>query len=157
MLVVGLLGVIAAIAIPTFLNYQAKSKTAEVTTNLASLSVAEDTYYAEHSRYASAAPEPALIPGSIKAHFDTVGSDFARIGWTPEGLVYFSYAVAVSADGVGFTADAGADTDNDGIVQLWGYANPDGANTLLPGRIGCDVSFLQPTLLGRCGTDGTVF
>jgi type IV pilus assembly protein PilA len=157
MLVVGLIGVIAAIAIPTYLSYQAKSKTAEVTSNLAALSVAENGYYAERNRYVSAAPEPALIPGSSRADFDAAGSDFAQLGWAPEGRVFFSYAVAVSADEVGFTADAGADTDGDGIVQLWGYANPDGGNALASGRIGCDVSFLQPTVVGRCGTDGTIF
>jgi len=157
MIVVGVVAVLAAIAIPNFLRYQARSKTSEVKTNLAALRVAEDAYFAEHNVHAPAAAEPALIPGSRAAVFDAEGSDFATVGWAPEGRVYFSYAVVVSADGSGFTADAGGDVDGDGIVSLWGYAKPDGAFVVQNGSIGCDVSFLAPQQVGRCGVDESVF
>jgi type IV pilus assembly protein PilA len=157
MIVAAIIGIVAAIAIPNFLRYQANSITAEAKTNLGSLRVAEEAYFAEHGVHYAANPEPALIPGPVQVDFDAVGSDFAELGWSPEGPVYFSYAVAVSADTLGYTADAGADTDDDGFVQLWGYAHPDGAGALLDGAIGCDVSFLSPDTLGRCGIDGTIF
>jgi type IV pilus assembly protein PilA len=157
MIVVALIGVLAAVAIPSFLRYQARSKTSEAKTNLASIRVAEDSYFAEHNIRFPAVAEPHLIPGPSKADFDAVGSDFATLGWAPEGRVYFSYAVLVSADATGFTADAGADTDGDGIVQLWGYAHPDGAGLLLNGAIGCDPAFLSPSQVGRCGVDESIF
>jgi type IV pilus assembly protein PilA len=157
MIAAAILSIIAAIAIPNFLRYQANSKTAEVKTNLESLRVAEEAYFSELGVPLAASPEPALIPGRTQVDFDAVGSDFANLGWSPEGRVYFSYAVAVSADQIGFTADAGADTDGDGFVQLWGYAYPDGVGAVVDGAVGCDATFLQPKDLGRCGIDGTIF
>lgn len=157
MIVVGIVAALAAISIPLFNGYLARSKSAEAKTNLGSLRVAEDSYFTENDVHLAANPEPPLIPGSTPDPFDAAGSDFDDLGWTPEGRVYFSYAVAVSADGSGYTADAGADLDLDGIVQLWGYTKPDGNGAMLAGNIGCDTSFLQPQQVGRCGTDQTIY
>ena len=157
MIAAAIVGVIAAIALPVYSSYMLKSKTAEAKTNLGSLRVAEESFYAEHDAHHAANAEPPLIPGAHSAAFDAAGSDFADLGWSPEGTVYFSYAVAVSGDGIGYTADAAADIDADGFVQLWGYAKPDGGDALLNGSLGCDVSFLTPKLVGRCGNDQTIF
>ncbi len=157
MIVAAIIGVVSAIAIPNFLRYQSNAKTAEAKTNLGALRVAEEAYFSEHGVHLAANPEPPLIPGTVQADFDEVGSDFANLGWSPEGRVYFSYGVALSADQIGYTADAGADTDGDGFIQFWGYAYPDGAGALIDGAVGCDVSFLQANDLGRCGIDGTIF
>lgn len=152
-----IVGILAAVAIPIFLRHQLTAKTAEARTNLGSLRVAEGAYFTEHDVYRAAAPEPALIPGAVQDDFDTAGSDFASLGWSPEGRVYFSYAVAVSADATGYTADAGADIDADGIVQLWGYAMPDTSGALVNGEIGCDTVFLVPSEIGRCGDDPSIY
>ena len=157
MIVAAIIGIMAAIAIPILLRYQANSKSAEVKTNLGSLRVAEEAYFTEKDAYHSASAEPALIPGATQAPFNGTSSDFAALGWAPEGKVYFSYAVVVSADGAGYTADAGADIDGDGIVQLWGYTEPDGSGAVINGSIGCDVSFLRPNEVGRCNTDNAIF
>ena len=53
MIVVTVVGLLAAIAIPNFLRYQAKSRQAEVKTNLGATFVAEVAYYGEHQRYGS--------------------------------------------------------------------------------------------------------
>lgn len=157
MIAAAIVGVIAAVALPLYSSYLLKSKTAEAKTNLGSLRVAEEGYYAEHDVHHPAAAEPPLIPGARSAAFDTAGSDFAALGWSPEGRVYFSYAVAVSGDGIGYTADAAADIDADGFVQNWGYAKPDGVGATLAGSLGCDVSFLTPNLVGRCGNDQSIY
>ena len=157
MISVAIVGILAAVAIPIFFRYQANSKSAEVKTNLGSLRVAEEAFFTENDSYHAANAEPALIPGPIQADFDGQGSDFAALGWTPEGRVYFSYAIIVSPDGTGYTSDAGADIDGDGIVQLWGYAKPDSAGAVLNGSIGCDATFLQPSEVGRCGNDNSIY
>jgi len=72
------------------------------------------------------------------------------LGFAPEGRVYFSYGVAVSADGTGFTADAGADIDGNGFVQYWGYANPDSGGAVVSGKIGCDTAVIQPESVVPC-------
>ncbi len=119
MIVVAIVGVLAAMAIPLFLNYQLRSKSAEAKTNLGVLRVLENTHFSEQNQFLAIAPEPPVIPGATTSSFDPSGG-FDALGFRPEGRVYFSYGVAVSADGVGFTADAGADIDADGFVQFWG-------------------------------------
>jgi len=150
MMVVAVIGVLAAIAIPLLSSYQLRSKSAEAKTNLGAIRVLEETYYSENQTYRSANAEPAAIPGSVAAAFDGVTSDFELLGFVPQGYVYFSYGVAVSADGAGFTADAAADIDGDGFVQYWGYANPDGSGTKVAGKVGCDATGLQPKSVGPC-------
>jgi prepilin-type N-terminal cleavage/methylation domain-containing protein len=150
MVAAAIVGILAAIAIPLLVSYQLRSKTAEAKTNLSAIRVLEETFYSEHQTYRSANAEPAAIPGTVTAAFDAVNSDFASLGFEPQGQVYFSYGVAVSADGSGFTADAGADIDGDGFIQYWGYANPDGSGALIAGEVGCDIASIQPESVGPC-------
>lgn len=157
MIVVAIVGILASTAIPVFLRYQAKSKTAEVSTNLGSLRIAEETYFAESGVYRSADAEPPFIPGPTQASFNSAASDYAALGWTPEGRVYFSYGVAVSADGAGHTADAAADIDGDGIVQLWGYKRADGGGAYVNGTLGCNAGVLTAKEIGRCTLDHSIF
>ena len=157
MICVAIIGILATIAIPAMVRYQNDSKTAEVKANLGSIRVAEEAYFAENGAYLAAVPEPPLIPGVTAADFDAVSSDYAELGWAPEGRVYFSYAVVVTEDQVGYTTDAAADIDGDGIVQLWGYAKPDSSAAVIDGGMGCDVSFLTPTKLGRCSSGQSTY
>ena len=159
MMVVAVIGLLAAIAIPLLTGYQLRSKTSEAKLNLGALRVLEEGFYSEYQVYRSANAEPAAIPGSVATFFDGANSDFEPIGFEPEGLVYFSYGVAISADGSGFTADAGADIDTDGFLQYWGYASPDGGGSLVAGRVGCDVSGIQPETVTPCTSNSgqTVF
>jgi prepilin-type N-terminal cleavage/methylation domain-containing protein len=159
MMTVAVVGVLAAIAIPVFTSYQLRSKSAEAKLNLGALRVLEESFYGEYQVYRSANAEPAAIPGAVAAAFDDVTSDFGPLGFVPEGRVYFSYGVAVSGDGSGFTADAGADIDADGFVQYWGYAAPDGSGALVAGEVGCNVAGIQPETVGPCtpGSGRSVF
>jgi prepilin-type N-terminal cleavage/methylation domain-containing protein len=150
MMVLAVIGVLAAIAIPLLTTYQLRSKSAEAKTNLAAIRVLEGSYYSERQTYLNANPEPAAIPGTVAMDFDGVTSDFAPLGFVPEGRVYFSYGVAVSADGTGFTADAGADIDGDGFVQYWGYASADGGGALVASAVGCNTAGVQPESVGPC-------
>ncbi len=51
MIVVAIIGILAAIAIPNFLKYQAKSKTSEAKVNLKAIFTSEQSYYAEKNIY----------------------------------------------------------------------------------------------------------
>jgi type IV pilus assembly protein PilA len=53
MIVVAIIGILAAIAIPNFIKFQARSKQGEAKTNLKSAFTAEKSYYAEKDSYAS--------------------------------------------------------------------------------------------------------
>ncbi len=51
MIVVAIIGILAALAIPNFIRFQARSKQSEVKANLKSLFTAERSYYQEHDMY----------------------------------------------------------------------------------------------------------
>ena len=126
MIVVAIIGILAAIAIPNFLRFQLKAKSSEGKTNLAAIRTAEESYYSEFGVYVSAFPTPATFGKNIKIQFDNtptngINKGFDRLGWSPEGYVFFSYAVGSNTGYSQFTATAAADIDADAAVQTWGY------------------------------------
>lgn len=157
MIVVAIIGILASVAIPNLLRYQLRSKSSEVKSNLSAIHVVEEVIFSESGRYLAAAAEPAVIPGPDPSPFNADTPDYATLGWSPVGNVYFSYAVAVSADGTGYTSDAAADLDGDGILQLWGYAKADVSGALVDGGIGCDSALLTSEVLGSCNIGNSVF
>jgi type IV pilus assembly protein PilA len=126
MIVVAIIGILAAIAIPNFLRFQLKSKSSEGKVNIAAIRTAEASYLAEFGVYIGTGVAPLAVPGSSKAIFAevaAVGADFNTLGWAPEGQVFFQYAVAINAGapGASYTATATADIDADAVTQQWGY------------------------------------
>jgi len=69
MIVVAIIGVLASVAIPSFINYQLTSKRAEAYSNLASLAKTQKAYFAEFNSYVASAPEPSATsmenPGTV--------------------------------------------------------------------------------------------
>ena len=158
MIVVAIIGILAAIAIPNFLRFQLKSKTSEAKVNLAAIRTAEESYLAEFGSYVNAAATPASTPGSTKAAFTGGGlSDFDTLGWAPEGSVFFQYGVA--ATGLAYTADAQGDIDGDMTAQVWGYVHtdPSGMDIGMAGTLGCAQVEVGGTMnvmntVGPCGS-----
>lgn len=157
MIVVSIIGILSAIAIPVFSKQQLRTKSTEAKTNLSAIRVAQQSNFSELGLYQAARAEPQGIPGTQPADFDFAGSDYAEIGWAPEGRVYFSYAIAISPDASGFTADAAADIDGDGVVQIWGYTKRPGTGGLVLGGLGCDPNQLIPEIAGSCLLDSSIF
>ena len=85
MIVVAIIGILAAIAIPNFLTYQCKARQAEAKTNLGSLRVSQEAYYAEYDTY------------SVRSN----------IGFAIKGTTRYTYNTTPSGDGQSFTATAG--------------------------------------------------
>ena len=156
MIVVAIIGILAAIAIPNFLKFQLKAKTSEGKTNLAAIRTAEESVFAEFGNYVSASASPAAAGGTTKVAFantDGANQGFDLIGWSPEGRVYFNYGVAIG--GNGFTAAAGADIDGDMAFQIWGYKKLNGAADVASKNLGgtptaCATAGLQPETVGPC-------
>lgn len=133
MIVVAIIGILAAIAIPNFLRFQLKSKSSEGKVNIAAIRTAEESYLAEFGEYVAATVNPAAdVPGSQKATFDT-GGGFDDLGWSPEGNVFFQYAVNAPSGESHYTISAAADIDADDTDQFWGYVKPDGADATVAG------------------------
>lgn len=150
MVAVAIIGTLATIAIPMFMAHQLRSKSAEAKTNLGAITVAERAHFSESGAFLTVAAEPGTIPGSQAVPFDSAGSGFAQLGFAPEGNVYFSYGATASTDGTGYTVDAGADIDANGVVQFWGYTKADGSGALPAGQVGCDATQLTPLSIGPC-------
>ena len=62
MIVVAIIGILAAIAIPNFLKFQAKSKQSEAKGNLKSLFTAQRSQYQEHDKYLTLVGELGFSP-----------------------------------------------------------------------------------------------
>jgi type IV pilus assembly protein PilA len=136
MIVVAIIGILAAIAIPNFLRFQLKAKSSEGKVNIAAIRTAEESYLAEFGVYVIAPLSPLAPPVSVKQVFVDSGAgapnSFGTLGWLPEGQVFFQYGVNATLPGVSqaFTISATADIDGDTTLQSWGYVKPSTATPL---------------------------
>ncbi|MHB8783823.1 MAG: type IV pilin protein [Desulfobacteria bacterium] len=76
MIVVAIIGILAAIAIPNFLKFQAKSKMSEAKTNLGAIYTGQIAYFGEQNSYGS----------------------FASINWSPSGTPRYHFSLTGWAD-----------------------------------------------------------
>ena len=153
MIVVAIIGILAAIAIPNFLRFQLKAKSSEGKANLAAIRTAEESFFAEYGVYVSADPSPAAHGDNQKVPFAhaVAGKGFDQLGWEPEGEVFFNYGAAVNGALDEWTAGAAADIDADDDHQLWGYAKGGEDSKDLGGGAGaCLNANLTPETVGPC-------
>jgi type IV pilus assembly protein PilA len=62
MIVVAIIGLLAAIAIPNFIRFQARSKQSEAKANLKALFAAEKAFFQEHDRFSSVVVDAGFAP-----------------------------------------------------------------------------------------------
>ena len=124
MIVVAIIGILAAIAIPNFLQFRLKAKTSEAKSNLGAIRSTEVAYFAEWDFYVGNQPLTPLasrVNQPNKAPW-VISSRFSILGFAPEGSVFYSYALngpnfPVSAAGVSMYAVG--DLDDDGILSTF--------------------------------------
>ena len=104
MIVVVIIGILAALAIPRFMQTTGKAKKAEAKTVLKQLFQLESAYYQEHDAFVAGANTAGLVASHLS--FDDPGAD-AR------------YSYSVTVNGATFTATATelADADGDGTAN----------------------------------------
>jgi type IV pilus assembly protein PilA len=121
MIVVAIIGILAAIAIPNFLKFQAKSKQSEAKSNLGAIFTGELAYFGEQNMYGG----------------------FSQINWSPSGTPRYHYTLTGWADnaltGVGalvagitvpaWTANINNATDNGTLIDMSG-ASPSYTTTV---------------------------
>ncbi len=126
MIVVAIIGILAAIAIPNFIQYQLKSRQSEAKTNLGAIKTSEVAWQGERGCYLAVArtpalnvpaagtkaaptnwfgtppapivPTPAVATGwcSAGGAGGTVGN-FAALGFEPSGMVFYNYSASTYA------------------------------------------------------------
>lgn len=130
MIVVVLIGVMATIAIPSFLSYQARSRRSEAFVNVSAMVRAQKSYFAEEDGYhdsGNSFPGGALT--TAKRPWDAVSlAAFEELGWHPEGPTIYSYESNTTDNcnscTLCFTATAYGDADSDGLVSAVMYVEP---------------------------------
>lgn len=127
MIVVAIVGVLAALAMPAFRNYVMRARTAEAPVFLGAIRQREESYRAEFARYCPVAANPAA-PSVDPVPFNATLGDWPMLGASPDGPVRFSYMVEDAGPGIpstttvpgldgtnfGFAARAIGDLDGDG-------------------------------------------
>ena len=123
MIVVAIIGILAAIAIPAFINYVKRSKTSEASTNIMILARGAESYCNDglNGGYpvAPAGPLPAGIPGSVKVTAPFASEPtFSALGFAPADPVYYSYSAVPDGAG-GLKLIANGDLDDDGVLSTF--------------------------------------
>jgi len=132
MIVVAIMAILAAIAIPSFMRFSMRAKTAEATANLAAIRTSEESYRAENDEYMPAGPTPAVLTGpgasTPRAWTGVAGDGWDDIGFEPDGNVRYSYLVAPGTGGVlsatggingPFMASATGDLDENNTAAVY--------------------------------------
>lgn len=98
MIVVAIVMVLAAIAIPELHEAQLKAKRGEVLVNVPAIRVADVAYAAAFDVYIGTLTyNPTSAWGKSRRPWDTSVSGWSALGWRPDGDVYGTYAVDPSA------------------------------------------------------------
>lgn len=137
MIVVVIIGILAAIAIPNFLRYQAKSRQAEARMNLGAVFMSQTAYFGESTTYGNFAQIGFILAGSTNRYTyrsggaapdggpstDTIGLDLIGPG---DGFLPTQDNKAVPAmnskagtPNPSFIATATANLDGDESIDQW--------------------------------------
>lgn len=113
MIVVAIIGLLAALAVPNYLNMQYRSKRSELLVNVEAIRSLEIAYEGTNDTYLAEADwQPDATPGKVPRAFVS-GTGFDRLGWRPSGAMRCSYRVTTS--GTDFSAEGRCDVDGDGV------------------------------------------
>lgn len=128
MVALAILGLVAGLAIPTYMRYQAKARQAEAATNLGAIFVTETAFFGEASRYsnfteagfslaaannrftyrAEQTDPVGLSTGTVQVISATIGPV------TPDNTI-----VPARSNLLQFTATATANLDEDATIDQW--------------------------------------
>jgi type IV pilus assembly protein PilA len=179
MIVVAIIGILAAIAIPNFVKYQLRSKFSEASSNVEGLRKAEealrqgerkvviagaiDAVYVGGSYHnlGSAALPTGCVKGTTKCTWSAANLQLAQgIDWQVEGNTYFTYQVSTAAcptstaaatnSGICYFIGAASDIDGDGTPGEVALSKQSLANPPVSATQPANVVTAWPGTLGSC-------
>lgn len=116
MIVVAIIAILAAIAIPNFLSFVSKTRRAEVKSNLEAIFKAEISYFGENNVFSNSFNEIRWIPVGVARYTYTAGNEYygKSLALNPEPAI-----VAAGADALSFSAYGWGNIDSDPIIDTW--------------------------------------
>jgi type IV pilus assembly protein PilA len=120
MVVVAIIGILAAIAIPNFLRFQARAKQSEAKANLSGIFVAQVSYFSVNNTYGpftSIGFFSSDAAARLYTYRDGVEIQVSKYGAQP-----YAGATAAGFSATGFTATAAGTISNNGVIDSW-YIN----------------------------------
>ncbi len=147
MIVVAIIGILAAVAIPSFQAYLQRSKTSEAVTFLGEIRQRQEAYRAEFGQYCSASAAPGTAIGGGAWHPASLPTGGSRVVWgtnagwnqlgaSPDGPTLFQYRTTAGPPGTSpgvpsfpgtdfwFVAHARGDLDADGRRMIVEVVSP---------------------------------
>jgi type IV pilus assembly protein PilA len=116
MIVVAIIAILAAIAIPNFLSFVSKTRRAEVKSNLEAIFKAELSYFGENNVFSNSFSAIRWVPVGVARYTYTAGNEYSgkSLASNPEPAI-----VAAGADALSFSAYGWGNIDSDPTIDTW--------------------------------------
>jgi len=116
MIVIAIVAILAAIAVPNFLSFVSKTRRSEVKSNLSAIYKAELSYFAENNTYSPSFAEIRWVPIGNAFYTYTLGAE----EWGKDNTVNPKppSVVPVASDNA-FLAFGWGNIDSDSTVDVW--------------------------------------
>ena len=157
LVVVAIIAVLAAVAVPNFLLAQSRAKTARAVSDMRTLATALETYAADNARYPSHAE--ALADGTV--NYPAVRAGLTTVEFTPDGPLTtpVAYLTAVPVDPTLASGGANPAWPPGLPGSRYGYVETRGMAAIMTGRgLGASAARLEPRYgawrLMAAGPDG---
>ncbi|HJN75608.1 MAG TPA: prepilin-type N-terminal cleavage/methylation domain-containing protein [Myxococcota bacterium] len=114
MITVAIIGILAAIAIPNFMEMQYRAKRQEVWLNVDGIATAQTAYEAANDEYVdNCASNPAAPLGKYTKVWREGDAEWTELGWRPDGAMRCTCSANVFGGGDWFRVDGVCDVDDD--------------------------------------------
>jgi len=120
MIVVAIIGILAAIAIPNFMRYQAKAKQSEAKVGLGGIFTTATSFFAENNTYTvTTAAQLGYAPAGLPKYSFSYSGSTINTGSTAATCGGNTVSLPSTAGGTGFTAGARGNIDADATCDEW--------------------------------------
>ncbi|MBL8955305.1 MAG: prepilin-type N-terminal cleavage/methylation domain-containing protein [Myxococcaceae bacterium] len=151
MIVVAIIGILAAIAIPNFIRFQARSKQSEVKTNLKAVFTGQKTLIGEKDRFSNLVAEVGFAPERGNRYYYDLGTTAGAVGGstetraTAQAVQPAAAADSIAADEFRYGPQYAAGTLNSAVAQT-GAAAP----AFVASSLGVTPPATQQGIHGTC-------